>query len=293
MKPQRILTPWFVISAALMLVVSYTAGLFAQQRREPSALTLSQAVKIALEQNPQRKAALANTKAASADVDEARSFLLPRITFSATATRGNDPVYVFGTKLRQQGFLTADFALNKLNTPTPFSNFATRFGGTWSLFDSFASWRTVNRAERVKEASTHQLARAEQEIIFHVVDSYYGVLLANKQRELCEQALKTARAILDRSKDRLESGVVVESDTLSARVRLAARKQELIRAQNNLMLAHAQLITAIDVQSESVPLEVAGTTGWRGSKSSSIFSKVGPRRLSFLTSEPCRKKCHW
>src|SRR6266700_7587042 len=127
MKPQRISVPWFVIPAVLMLVVGYTTGLFAQQPNEPSTLTLSQAIRIALEENPQRKAALADTNAASADVKEARSFLLPRITFSETATRGNDPVYVFGSKLRQQGFLPADFALNKLNTPTPFSNFATRF----------------------------------------------------------------------------------------------------------------------------------------------------------------------
>jgi len=250
MKPQRISAPWFVIPAALMLVVSYTTGVFAQLGQEPSELTLSQAVKIALEKKPQRKAALADTKAASADVREARSFLLPRIMFTEAATRGNDPVYVFGSKLRQQGFIAADFALHKLNAPTPFSNFATRFGGAWSLFDSFASWRTVNRAERIKEASTHQLARTEQEIVLHVVDSYYGVLLAKKHRELSEQALKTAQAILDRSKDRLESGVVVESDTLSAQVRLAARKQELIRAQNNLMLAHAQLIIAIGLPSE-------------------------------------------
>ena len=57
--------------------------------------------------------------------------------------------------------------------------------------------------------------------------------------------MKTAQAILDRSKDRFESGVVVESDYLSAQVRLATRKQELIHDQNNLALARAQLSTAM------------------------------------------------
>ena len=158
------------------------------KRQQPSPLTLQQAVNIALEKNPQRKAALADTKAASADVKEARSFLLPHVTFSETATRGDDPVYVFGSKLRQQRFTTADFALNILNTPAPFGNFATRFGGTWNLFDSFASWRAVNRAERVKDAAGHQLERTDQEIVFRVVDSYYGVLLARKQLEVAEQS---------------------------------------------------------------------------------------------------------
>ena len=235
-----------------LVVLSLPRVLLGQQSQQPSSLTLQQAVNVALEKNPQRKAALADTRAASADVREARSFLLPHVTFSETATRGNDPVYVFGSKLRQQRFTTADFALNVLNTPTPFGNFATRFGGTWNLFDSFASWRAVNRAERVKDATGHQLDRTDQEIVFRVVDSYYAVLVAKKQLEVAEQAMKTAQAILGRSRDRFEAGVVVESDYLSAQVRLAARKQELIRAQNNLALARVQLSTAMGLSTENV-----------------------------------------
>jgi len=232
---------------ALFLLVCLPGMLFAQQTQQSSPITLQQAVNIALEKNPERKAALADTKAASADVREARSFLLPHVNFSETASRGNDPVYVFGSKLRQQRFTTADFALNILNTPTPFGNFATRFGGNWNLFDSLGSWRTVNRAERVKDAVGHQLERTEQEIIFRVVNSYYSVLLAKKQLEVAEQSMKTAQAILDRSKDRFDSGVAVESDLLSAQVRLATRKQELIRAQYNLAMARAQLNTSMGI----------------------------------------------
>lgn len=53
-------------------------------------LTLPQAVSIALEKNPIRKAALADERAAAAGIREARSGLLPRIVFSESATRGND-----------------------------------------------------------------------------------------------------------------------------------------------------------------------------------------------------------
>jgi outer membrane protein TolC len=220
-------------------------GAWAQQAVEPSSLTLQQAVNIALGKNPLRKAAMAETKAASADVRGARSFLMPRLTFSETATRGNDPVYVFGSKLRQQRFTTGDFALNKLNTPLPFGNFTTRFGGIWNLFDSFASWHGVNRAKQMNEAAGHQLERTDQEIVFRVVDAYYGVLLAIRQLDVAEQSAKTAQAIMDRSQARFESGLVVESDFLSAKVRMAARQQELIRARNNVDLARAQLNSAM------------------------------------------------
>lgn len=209
---------------------------------------------MALEKNPLRKAALADTKAASAGVQEARSFLMPRINFSETATRGDDPVYVFGSRLRQQRFTADIFAppLNKLNTPLPYGNFSTRFGGTWNLFDSFASWHGVSRAKEMNTASTHQLERTDQEILFRAVQSYYGVLLAAKQLEVSDQAEKTAKSIMDRGQARFDSGLVVESDLLTAKVRLASREQELIRAKNNLELARAQLNTAMGVPADAL-----------------------------------------
>jgi len=239
----------FLVAATVTLCISLAAQ--AQQSADPPPLTLQQAVRIALERNPLRKAAFADTKASLADVREARSFLMPRVTFSETATRGDDPVYVFGSRLRQQRFTAEDFSLNKLNTPLPFGNFSTRFGGTWNLFDSFASWHGVTRAKQINEAAGHQVERTEQEIVFRVVDAYYRTLLATKQLELAEQAVKTSQSILDRSQSRFDAGLVVESDLLTAKVRIAARQQELIRARNNLDLARAELNTALGVPMDS------------------------------------------
>ena len=235
-------------SAGLLVLAALPA--FAQQSAQPDSLTLAQAVQIALEKNPEHKAALADTRVASADVGAARSYLLPHLTFSEAATRSNDPVYVFGSKLRQQRFATPDFALNVLNRPEPYGNFATRFGGTWNLFDSFASWHGVSRAQRLQEAAGRQMDRTDQEIVFRVIESYYGVLLAKKQLEVAEQAWKTAQSILGESRDRFQSGVAVESDLLSAQVRLVARQQDLIRARNNVALARAQWTSAMGLASQ-------------------------------------------
>jgi outer membrane protein TolC len=222
-----------------------------QQEDQPSLLTLQQAVNVALEKNPLRKAALADTKAASAGVLEARSFLMPHVVFSETATRGNDPVYVFGSKLRQQRFTAADLAPNKLNEPSPYGNFTTRFGGSWNVFDSFATWHGVSRAKQMNEAANHQLDRTDQEIVFRVLTSYYDVLLAAKQFEVADQSIKTARSIIDRSQARFDSGLTVESDLLAAKVRLAARQQEAIRTRNALETARAELNTAMGMPVES------------------------------------------
>jgi outer membrane protein len=213
--------------------------------RSGTPLTLQQAVSIALEKNPARKIALADARAASAGIDEAKSALLPRIGFSETASRSDDPVYVFGEKLRQGRFTAADFGLNALNTPLPYGNFGTRFDGEWNIFDSFASWHGVDRAQRMRDVATQQLDRADQEIVFRVVDSYYAVLVTQKGLNVAEQSIKTAQAILDQSHSRYKNGIVVESDYLAAQARLAQRNEELIRARNDLGFARAQLATAM------------------------------------------------
>ena len=179
----------------------------AQQEAQPSSLTLQQAVNIALEKSPLRKVAMADTKVASAGVRAARSFLMPHLSFSETATRGDNPAYVFGSKLRQQRFTQPDFTLSKLNTPLPFGNFSTRFGGTWNLFDSFATWHGINQAKQMNEAAGHELDRTDQEIVFRVVSSYYDVLLVAKELEVAEQSAKTAQSIMDRSQAPIDSGL--------------------------------------------------------------------------------------
>ncbi len=237
------------LAIGLTVGAALVAEAFAQS--PPSPLSLHDAVNVALEKNPLRKAALADTHAASADVQTARSFLLPHFSFSETATRGNDPVYVFGSRLRQQRFTEADFALNRLNSPLPFGNFSTRLGGSWNLFDSFASWHGLTRARLIDDAAKQQLNRAEQEVVFHVVETYYNVLLAAKQVDVADQTVKTAQAIVERSQGRFDSGLAVESDLLTAKVRLASRQQEAIRAKNSFALSLAQLNAAMGVSMDS------------------------------------------
>jgi outer membrane protein TolC len=124
--------------------------------------------------------------------------------------RGNDPVFVFGSRLRQQSFTLADFALNRLNTPTPISNFSSRFSGQWSLFDGLQSWHGVSRAKYMKQAAEQQLDRSDQELIYQAVQAYYGTLLAQRQVQVAEAGLETAQAIEASSRARVESGMVVE-----------------------------------------------------------------------------------
>ena len=246
LRSSRILLPYaarFVVLAAILAL-----PLVAQTG---TPLTLPDAVSMALGKNPLHQAAMADIRISAAALREARSPLMPKIMFTESAVRGNDPVFVFGTELRQQSFTAADFALNKLNTPTPIGNFSSRFSGQWSLFDGLQSWFGVSRAKYMQQAAGQQLDRTDQELVYQAVRAYFGVLLAQKQEQVAEDALKTAQAIETSSRVRVESGMAVDSDLLSAQVVTSRRKQELIQMQNGLALARTQLALALGMPADA------------------------------------------
>ena len=238
---------WRLVGLVVVLIALAAGG--AAQDAIP--LTLAEAAQMTLANNPMHKVALADTRAASAGVREARAPMLPRITFAENFTAGNDPVFVFGAKLRQQEFTVADFAPNSLNRPTPMGNYASRFFGQWNLFDSTQSWKALDRAKYMNFAAIEQLNRTDQELVYQTVQAYYGVLLAQKQVQVAEDAVKTVEAIEQQSKARVESGVAVDSDLLSTQVQASARHQELIERRNQLALAQTRLALALGASADA------------------------------------------
>lgn len=237
------------ITAFITLLLAM--GLNAGRAQTASDMTLARAVEIALAKSPADKIALADQKAAMADVEAAKSGFFPRFSFAESALTGNDPVFAFGTRLRQGRFTTADFALNRLNYPDPIGDFSARFSGQWTLFDSFSNHLNLKRARWIQQAAQHGLDRADQQIVYATVSAYYNVLLAAKHAQLAEDNVKTAESIAAQSQSRVDAGTAVEADALSAKVTLAERKQELIRAINDVALAKAQFNTVLGLPADA------------------------------------------
>ncbi len=230
------------VHAIIFAVLLPTGAILAQQ---PEALTLPNAVAIAMGKSPTHTMAEADTQVAKASVTQASAEFFPHVGFTENATLSNDPVYVFGTRLRQGRFTSADFALSQLNSPSAIGNFMSRLEGKWNLFDSFAGTSQMRQAKLAQTASQQELTRSDQELVYKVLDAYYAWLLAKKQVELAEQTEKTAEALAYTSASRVEAGTAVDSDSLSAKVNQAMRQQDLIRARSGVEIARTQLETAL------------------------------------------------
>src|SRR5687768_2609458 len=111
-----------VLIGSLLGAFACSGAVHAQER-----LTVSQAVDAALDANPEVAAARAATQEADQQVTQARAGFLPRLDFTQSWQRGNQPVFVFGSLLAQRQFAEADFALRQLNTPDPLTNSRSAF----------------------------------------------------------------------------------------------------------------------------------------------------------------------
>ena len=208
-------------------------------------LTLRQAINEALGQSPEAAIAHASTLDAQFAAGVARTQLLPQLGFTEDISRGNDPVYAFGTRLRQRQFTQSDFALNALNFPQPIGNFSTRFSGQWMAFDSFKTQKAIHSADLLQQSAVSSGRAVDQQIVFRVVQAYQQVLYAQRQIAVARHELETATALESSVDEHVKAGLAVESDRMAAEVDVSARKEELIAAQGDLELAWATLREAM------------------------------------------------
>ena len=228
---------------SLGLFLLFSMGRLAVGAQEP--LTLRQAISEALGQSPEAAIARADNQGAKSAAALVRTQLLPQLSFTEDISRGDDPVYVFGARLRQRQFTQADFALNALNLPQPIGNFSTRFSGSWMAFDSLKTEKEIHRADLYKQSASFSAKAVDQQIVFRVVGAYQQVLYAQREIDVAQHEQETAAALLTSVDEHVKAGLAVESDRMSAEVNVAARKEELIAAQGDLELAWAQLREAM------------------------------------------------
>ena len=244
-----------LLSAAILFILAPLRS-YAQENTTNRSITLEQAVQLALQQNPAFKTSSDEADVARARLKQVQSAWYPRVDFHQDFTRGNNPVYVFGSKLTQRQFTAADFALNSLNTPTPLDNFQTRFDGQWRLFDSGQTLFHQRSAKRLVTAADFETEQARQDLILEIVRTYYGVLVLKENAKAADEAVKTAEASEQRIETMHKAGLLVDSDLLSAKVFVSQMKDRQIRAQNDLSLGEMQLArqmgTSLDATAEPV-----------------------------------------
>jgi outer membrane protein TolC len=200
-----------------------------------SILTLDRCVAIALRQNPNLLAAIGTVHATQSRLGQSRAAYYPQI--DATA------------------------AYNKTDSSSPLSRttgtFATgtsryeQYSGTVSLnqniFDFGRTSSFVDIAKFNLVASRADLLSTENATVLGVKQSYYGVLQANRNREVAAGVIQQFQLHLDQAKGFYEVGTKARIDVIKAEVDLSNAKLRLINAENALKIAWVNLNNAMGV----------------------------------------------
>ena len=224
-----------------------TVALAATPLLAQEALTLREAVELALHANPLAAAADAGEKEAEARIHQAHSRYLPRLQFSESLQRSNNPVFVFSSLLSQRQFSDANFAIDSLNRPDAMSNYQSQLTVEQVVFDARQTSRSIEAARLTREMAGEDTRRSHADIILNVLRAYFGVTLAEKNLKVARQSVDSAQADLKRAESIYQSGRSTQADVLALRVHLASMLEHHIRAANDLSVTRAVLNDALGV----------------------------------------------
>ena len=90
-------------------------------RQDP--LSLRDAVRLALRENKAIAGAAAGARASEARIAQARGGMLPKVNYTESFARSDNPVFVFSSLLTQHQFGAENFAIGPLNRPDFLNNF--------------------------------------------------------------------------------------------------------------------------------------------------------------------------
>src|SRR5581483_11610426 len=229
----------------LLFLLPVMAVVAAGQDAPPAPLALRDAVALALNTNKAIAASQSAVNAAGAQVKEARAGFLPKVNYSESWARSNNPVFVFSSLLTQHQFGEQNFLVGPLNRPDFLNNFQSLVTADQTLYDAGQVKHAVRGATLAKEMADETSRGARMQVIQSVVRAYYGTLLSAEQVKVADQAARSAEADLERAQSVRSAGLSTDSDVLSIRVHLASVREQQIRKAADLEVARAALNDAL------------------------------------------------
>jgi outer membrane protein len=196
-------------------------------------LTLPEAIRLALQKNPDLATAQQRVNAARAGLQQADSALLPHVRVSESYVGSDNPVQAFMMTLNQRAFsLNADF-----NHPDTTDNLNTKLLAQWSLYDGGTSFAGRQAAKLNSEAAAQSLDAARNDLVFEVARSYYTVNKARQFVHAAAAAVSSIEADVNVASNRVAAGQALKTDLLDAQVRLAEARENRVRAQSAAALS--------------------------------------------------------
>ena len=203
---------------------------------ETPALTLEEAVRLAVARHEDVGKARAAADALKGKIREVRAQALPDIQFVANATRLRDP-----SLLNASGLDKFPAELRDALVPSAVNLFDYSITVKQPLFTQGKVGTALRLASVEAEGALSEIDRAQQDVALSTVKAYYDLLWALRYREVVAETQEQKKLHADMARARYQNGVATEVDVLRSEVAVANGAPDLLRADNAVRQARALL----------------------------------------------------
>lgn len=196
----------------------------------PPKLSLRQAELEALRSHPQVLAARSEIGAASEQITESRSAYYPEVTGSLTGSQANVNSRIGA------GILTASRLFNRFGQGIEFSQLITDSGRTPNL---------VASSRLQAQATTQDYQATRYDVLLQVNRAYFDALHAENVVKVANETIAARQTLLDQVTTLFQNKLKSQLDVSFASVNVSQAKLMLIRAQDSVQQAFAELARAM------------------------------------------------
>ena len=279
-------TPRTVLGVALSLFAA-SALLFAASARAQPVLTLADALAAARGGNGSVRAAGFGVDAAAAEITESRAGFFPRLTVAERWQRGNEPVFVFGSRLAAREFSAAGFAIDALNHPDATGAFHTLVGVDQVIFDGGRTGAALDAARLRHDIAAHDADAQRADVAVRVTQAYSRALVARASAAAAARGAQAAADDVATAERRRDVGVATDADVLALRVQMTDFEQRRIEADGDYASALAELhyLTGLPVTRQFEVAEPAIAPALDSTDPQRIADAALPRRPDVLRAD--------
>jgi outer membrane protein len=190
-------------------------------------LTLNEAIKIALQRNPNLIKGMNSLEYSKSSVKSAYGDLLPNL--SASGSWSWDKVVDEGGE--QVSYLGETVTTPATETDT--RNYSLSVGGSVTLFDGLSNYARISQAENDLESSEFSLDKLRQDIVYSTTLYYNAVVSSEELVKVREDNVKFNEKLLETIRERNKLGSIPIADVYTQQVSVGNAQLLLIQAQNS------------------------------------------------------------
>ncbi|MBI1982792.1 MAG: TolC family protein [Acidobacteria bacterium] len=213
-----------------------THPLRGQDPADPGALTLEQAVALAMHRNQEVLIAQVKGEALKGKIREVRADALPFLSLNGSALRWRDPAFLNASSFDK---IPAEFREGL--SPTGANLFDYNLSVSQPLYTSGKVGTALKLASLESEGTSVDRSVVEQDVRLRVIRAFYDLLLAGRLLDVARETVAQREEHVKMARARYEAGVATEVDVLRSQVSLANAQPELIRAENEVRRGRAAL----------------------------------------------------